>query len=84
LSNLKAETPKLALRSLEIVAILVQDGLWWIVYKPRGQISGGLNEVGVHPQGWLWSLVAVADEEVKIRDERVTKLIAALGEPRKV
>lgn len=78
--RLKVETPKLTLRSLEIVAIRVEDSLWWIVYKVKGQISGGLNEIGVHPEGWLWSLIAVAEEEVRERDVRIKGLIAARGE----
>lgn len=64
------------LRSLEIVAIVAQQGLWWITYKARGQRSGVLSEAGVPPHaGWLYPILACADEEVRTKDKRIAVLI---------
>lgn len=69
-----------ALRSLEIIAIVAQQGLWWVTYRARGQRSGLLSEAGVPPSpDWLYPILACADEEVRIKDARIESLIGSLS-----
>jgi len=68
-----------SLRSLEIVAIVAQQGLWWVTYRARGQRSGLLSEAGVpRSVGWLYPILACADEEVRTKDARIESLIGPL------
>lgn len=65
-----------ALHSLEIICIRVQQGLWWIVYRARGERCGILSEAGVPPHSnWLLPIIACADEEVFARDKRIRGIL---------
>ena len=67
------------LRSLEIVAIVKQQGLWWITYRARGQRCGLLSDAGVPPSpSWLYPILASADEEVRIKDARIEAMLGPL------
>lgn len=73
------EDPRVHLRSLEIVAIVAQQGLWWIVYRARGQRCGILSEGGVSPHSsWLYPILACADEEVRMKDVHIDLLLGPL------
>lgn len=66
------------LRSFEVKAIAVQQGLWWVIYRVRGQRSGLLSEAGVVAAPWfcwLYPLLASADEEVRLKDRHFDKLL---------
>ena len=67
------------LRSLEIIAIVAQQGLWWVTYRARGQRSGLLSEAGVPPHPhWLYPILACAEEEVRMKDTRFDALFGPL------
>ena len=63
------------LKKFEIVAILCQQRLWWVVYRAKGQRGSVLSEDGVAPQGWLYPLLAAAEEEVAAKDRHIARIL---------
>ena len=65
--------------TIEILAIRVEAGVWWTIYRARGKRSGTLDEVGIWYEGWISGIASIAKSIADDRDEEIKRLIERIA-----